>query len=318
MNLSDDYFLYLEENSKFINKIRLIECDKEKLIIRRITENFKGFRLPNLNSLRIIGRNVDIHYYLKILFSCDNICSLIKILDISDTELTDNGLLRLKKNIDKIKNIRIINISNTLLTSKSMKYIEFFKNKNINLLIDIEKLIPNKKYHRIFLGGSTISGKTSYRNCCSCGYFYQTLSTTIGFNFEYINPSFNDNLKIQLYDMLRWNGRFDSLIPNYLKSADGVLLLFDISSRKDFEGLNHCLGLITDYFELDDFPVLLIANKIDLERVISTEEIEKFQKDNELIGFFEVSCKKMINVKESFDFLVDYIIKKEKEDYNRK
>ncbi len=74
--------------------------------------------------------------------------------------------------------------------------------------------------------------------------------------------------------------------------------------------------MITKYFELEDFPVLLIANKIDLKRVIEKEEIEKFQKDNKLIGYFEISCKTGINIIESFEFIVDYIIKKQKKDYN--
>ena len=116
--------------------------------------------------------------------------------------------------------------------------------------------------------------------------------------------------------MGRWNGRFDSMIKYNLRYNDGVLLLFDISSRDDFNGLNYCLSLITDYLELEDFPVLLIANKIDLERVIEEKEIEKFQKDNKLIGYFEISCKRCFNVIESFDFMIDYIIKKQKEDYN--
>ena len=68
--------------------------------------------------------------------------------------------------------------------------------------------------------------------------------------------------------------------------------------------------------ELEDFPVLLIANKIDLVRAKEKEEIEKFQKDNELIGYFETSCMTGINVIESFDFMADYIIKKYKKDYN--
>jgi len=54
---------------------------------------------------------------------------------------------------------------------------------------------------------------------------------------------------------------FDSTIKYHLRYNDGVLLLFDISSRDDFNGLNYCLSLITDYLELEDFPVLLIAKK---------------------------------------------------------
>ena len=163
----------------------------------------------------------------------------------------------------------------------------------------------------ILLGGSTISGKTSYFCYCSEKIFSERFLTTISPEYTILSPSFNNNIKVKLIDTCRWNERYAFMISLYLKNADGVLLLFDITSRDDFEGLNNYLKLITKDFKLEDFPVLLIANKIDLKREIEKEEIEKFQKDNKLIGNFEVSCKEGINVIESFDFLVDYLIKKE-------
>ena len=227
-------------------------------------------------------------------------------------------MLRLKNNLSKIKNIQTINLENTLLTLKSKKYFEYFQNLKIQILLDQSKLIiPNKTKYTIVLGGSRISGKNSYYYYCSNKTFSETSLTTIGIDDKTLSPSFNNNIKVKLIDTARWNERFNHSIRLYLQYADGVLLLFDITSRDDFEDLDYCLGLITDYYELEDFPVLLIANKIDLERKIEKEEIEKFEKDNKLIGHFEVSCKKGINVIESFDFLIDYIIKKEKEDYNK-
>ena len=119
-----------------------------------------------------------------------------------------------------------------------------------------------------------------------------------------------------LYDTTRWNGQYDSLIPVFLAKADGVLLLFDSSTKTDFDGLKDCLNIITNFYELEDFPVLLIANKIDLGKIVENEEIEKFQKENQLIGYFEVSCKTGYNVIESFDFFMEYIIQKENEQRN--
>ena len=116
--------------------------------------------------------------------------------------------------------------------------------------------------------------------------------------------------------MPRWNGGVDCLIHPFICRADGILLLFDVSSREDFDNLGYCMSMITNYLEVEDFPVLLIANKIDLERAVLKEEIEKFKNDNGLIGYFGISWLKGINVKESFDFLMDYIIKKEKQDSN--
>ena len=72
------------------------------------------------------------------------------------------------------------------------------------------------------------------------------------------------------------------------------------------------LEKITDYYELEEFPVLLIGNKSDLEKDIQKEEIDKFLDKNEFIGYFEVSCKNNYNIQDSMNFIFDYIYEREK------
>ena len=107
MNLSDNCLLILEKlYFNFTEQIKIIECDKEKIILTKISENFKDFKLPNLTSLKFIKErdlNFYIHYYLKVLFSLDNICPSLINLDLSNTDLKDNGILRINKNISKMK-----------------------------------------------------------------------------------------------------------------------------------------------------------------------------------------------------------------------
>ena len=226
-------------------------------------------------------------------------------------------MFRINKNLIKIKNIETINLENTSLTLKSKKYIEHFKEKKIKVLIDLEKLIrPKNDDYKIILGGSTISGKTCYSIYCERGEFESSIGSNVSIEFFRANPSFNSDIDVSLCDMPRWNGGVDCLIHTFICRADGILLLFDVSSREDFDNLGYCMSMITNYLEVEDFPVLLIANKIDLERAVLKEEIEKFKNDNGLIGYFGISWLKGINVKESFDFLMDYIIKKEKQDSN--
>ena len=52
------------------------------------------------------------------------------------------------------------------------------------------------------------------------------------------------------------------------------------------------LDLITEFHELENFPVLLIGNKSDLDINVDKNEIEKFLVKENFIGYFEVSCKK--------------------------
>ena len=107
-------------------------------------------------------------------------------------------------------------------------------------------------------------------------------------------------------------GIFDSIIKGYLINSDGIILLFDISSEEDFKELPYFLEMISVFYELEEFPVLLIANKIDLERKINKEEIQEFLGKYKFIGFLEVSSKTLQNVDESANFMINYIYHKEK------
>jgi len=133
----DNYFLPLQSNN-FVNYMKNFVCDKSKLTIRSINTNFNNFNLPNLISLKIEDNTINIHLNLKILFQLDKICPKIKILDLSNSSLNDNGMLRLRKKISVLKNIESINIENYNITDYSKKYIEQIEKQNI-------KIIWNKK-----------------------------------------------------------------------------------------------------------------------------------------------------------------------------
>ena len=117
--------------------------------------------------------------------------------------------------------------------------------------------------YKILLFGSTISGKTSYCNYCEYKSSIPT-NVTIGIDKVTLHPSYDQNISVILYDVGYYILRRD-MYKKKLKNSDGVLLLFDITSRKDFEELNYYLDKIKEGFFLDNFPVLLIANKIEEE-----------------------------------------------------
>ena len=308
--LSDDYFLSLKSNS-FINSLNILKCDKKKLKLEYVNSNYNKFSLPNLTCLKIISDNTFVHKYLKYLFPLDNICSKITDLDLSNTGITDNGMLRLVKNIFVFKKIKHLNLENTQLTTESQKYIDQLNKLNIKITFNNLKTNYQKEY-TICLGGSTISGKTTYINTYRNKSFFESYSTTIGFDIFNLQTPKPIDKEVFIFDTACWGGRYDRLNQNYLINADGVLLLFDLSSKDDFDGLPHCLDMITDFYELEDFPVLLIGNKSDLKKEVNEEEIKQFQINGNFIGYFEISCKNLRNVNESLDFLINYLYEKEK------
>ena len=311
--LSDDYFLSLQSHD-FNYSISHISCDKTKLTLKRVSMSFNYFHLPNLTTLKIVDNTINIHLILKELFQLDKICSKIEILDLSNSGLNDNGMLRLAKNISFFKNIESIILENSKITDYSKKYFEQLEKQNIKIALNMNKLKPKtqKLCYRIVLGGSTISGKTTYINTFIQKSFYDMTISTIGsdkYDFRY--PKYEDK-KCIVWDTARWNGRFYGTIKRYLCSAGGVILLFDLSDKNDFNELPYCVEFISDYYELEEFTVLLIGNKSDKEKNAKKEEIDKFLYKNKFIGYFEVSCKNNSNVQESMNFIFDYIYEKDK------
>ena len=284
------------------------------MILDSVRSNYNNFSLPNLTYLKITCPSIIIQKHLKELFSLDKICQRITELDLSNTGLTDNGMLRLLKNISLFKNIEQINLEGTKLTTYSGKYFEQLEKQKIKIILNINNLEPRmqKTRCRILLGGSTISGKTTYMYTYLDKSFHQPTMTTVGVErINISNPKY-ENMKFTLYDPSRWNGRFDSLVRIYIQSCDGIILLSDISDKNDFYDLPYCLGMITDYYELEDFPVLLVGNKADKDKLVNEEKIEEFFKKEKFIGYFEVSCKNNSKVTESFEFMLNYMYEREK------
>ena len=174
------------------------------------------------------------------------------------------------------------------------------------------KIKYQKKVYRLCLGGSTISGKTTYINTYMNKSFHKLTISTLGLDKFNIQAPNKINKKIIIFDTPRWERKFDTGIQKQLLKTDGVLLLFDLSNKEDFDRLSDCLNMITDYYELEDFPVLLIGNKADLGKAVTDEEIKQFQEKEHLIKYFEVSCQNLSNVDESLNFIINYLYDKEK------
>ena len=115
---------------------------------------------------------------------------------------------------------------------------------------------------------------------------------TIGIDFKtkYIKIG-DSSVKVLIWDTAGQE-KFQNIAKQYYKGANGVLLIYDISSRKSFERINFWLKELKENNRIDELFICLVGNKIDLEekRVISKEEGENYAKENN-ISFFEVSAR---------------------------
>ncbi|KEH18927.1 ras-related protein Rab-2-A [Medicago truncatula] len=133
---------------------------------------------------------------------------------------------------------------------------------------------------------------------------------TIGveFGIKFINIK-NNRIKLHIWDTAGQE-TFRSITRSYYRGAAGALLVYDITKRETFNHLATWLEEVREHGNSNTI-ITLVGNKSDLakKRVVSTEEAEKFAKENGLM-FMEVSAKSSENIEEAFVKTAESIYKK--------
>ncbi|TNV84572.1 hypothetical protein FGO68_gene16310 [Halteria grandinella] len=145
--------------------------------------------------------------------------------------------------------------------------------------------------------------------------FRQQHDLTIGVEFGARTIQINQkNIKLQIWDttlpekntcqykifLQAGQESFKSITRSYYRGAAGALLVYDITRRDTFSHLTRWLEEVRQNGN-PDMVIMLIGNKCDMDsrRQVSTEEGERFAKDNGLI-FLETSAKTAFNVEDAF------------------
>ena len=155
------------------------------------------------------------------------------------------------------------------------------------------------KFKIIFLGDQGV-GKSSILNRFAQDKFEPEYQATIGLDFHSKNATINGaNVRLLLYDTAGQE-KFKSLIPMYIRDANIIIVVYDITVKDSFKNTSHWVNETKD-LKKEDAIFVLVGNKIDLEetRQVSTKEAEDFAKENDFL-FFEVSAKNGTNVHELF------------------
>ena len=155
--------------------------------------------------------------------------------------------------------------------------------------------------------GDSMVGKTCFLNRYFKNQFSETFLSTIGIDKEIKNVKIgNDNYKLTVWDTAGQE-RFRCLPKKYYQNADGVLLLFDVTSEESFTSVSNWMKDVKDNSNKtisndsntqSDIALYLIGNKIDKEgRVITREKAEELARSLGM-KYFEVSCKINMNIPE--------------------
>ena len=159
----------------------------------------------------------------------------------------------------------------------------------------------------MILGNSEV-GKTSFIIKYTDDSFQEVYLSTIGIDYKIKTINVEDKqYQLFFYDTTGQE-RYKSLAFNTVKNADGVILMYDITNKASFKSIPEWIKNVSER-KGDDFPLILLGNKIDKEdkREISKEQGEDLA-DEYNIDFFEISNKEGININEAILTLVKKII----------
>jgi small GTP-binding protein len=164
--------------------------------------------------------------------------------------------------------------------------------------------------------GNTEVGKTAYLIRNTENKFRPSLSTVgIDMRIKKIELENGKKVNVRFYDT-SGQERYHSLSANFIKRADGIILMYDITNRDSFDTISRWWDNILEHKERD-FPVVLVGNKCDLEdeRKVTKEEGEDIAKKYN-VKFYEASNKDGTNVEESFRMLIKLALSKMTDDIN--
>jgi small GTP-binding protein len=172
--------------------------------------------------------------------------------------------------------------------------------------------------------GPPSAGKTCLFNRFCFNSFNFDTSLTIGVNFHSIDLKirFENEIKSlkETYNVLSifdFGGqeRFKALIPKFLGGANGVLLVFDLTSKISFEQLEFWYDQILENANGLNLPKLLVGSKSDLvsstaiENLVPEEKILNFIQEKNMDGFFKTSSLQNQNVLSVFKELNNLMLK---------
>jgi Ras-related protein Rab-7A len=162
----------------------------------------------------------------------------------------------------------------------------------------------------IVLGDSGV-GKTSLLVRYVDNKFSLATKSTIGADFLSKQIEVDDQaVTLQIWDTAGQE-RFQGLGTTFYRGSDGAMFVFDVSRKDTFDSLvqwKKAFLIQVGQEGNDNFPMIVIANKIDREdRAISPSMIQKFCQENS-IEYVECSAKDAINVNKAFEKVTKQVI----------
>lgn len=153
-------------------------------------------------------------------------------------------------------------------------------------------------FHLVLLGDAG-TGKTTLMTRFLTGEFirhYEANEQTKEYNIEFITER-PKNLLVKIFDTCGQH-RLDMTLP---EKADGVILFFDLTSKKSYQNLSQWYKMVHEKY--NEVPIVVLGNKCDVKDLhVRTEDIDFHRKINAM--YFNFSCKSNYNFEKPFTYFL--------------
>ncbi|XP_067849814.1 EF-hand calcium-binding domain-containing protein 4A [Heptranchias perlo] len=158
---------------------------------------------------------------------------------------------------------------------------------------------PDRIFKVVFIGNSGV-GKSSFIHRFCYDRFLTEINATIGIDFQ-VKSLVVDKTRValQLWDTAGQE-RFRSITKQYFRKADGVLVVYDITSEASFTAVRNWMTSVQE--GMDERAVIcLLGNKVDVldceTRQVSKAEGERLAEEYNAV-FYECSARSGYNIME--------------------
>lgn len=162
---------------------------------------------------------------------------------------------------------------------------------------------------KLLLIGDNSVGKTSLFLRYTDNIYKNSLISTIGIDLKFKKIVIDEKIiKLQIWDTAG-HEKFGNMTSSYYRGAHCVILMYDITSEKSFQNINHWITTVYKNAS-PSVQIVLVGNKYDLhdERCIE-EQTGKDLADQFNIHFFEASAKTGMNIEDIFVLITKEYLK---------
>jgi GTPase KRas protein len=158
----------------------------------------------------------------------------------------------------------------------------------------------------VILGGGAV-GKSALTISFVHHHFVELYDPTI--EDSYRRTLVLDN-ELCVFDILDTAGQEDYgvLRDGYIRTGEGFVIVYDVTNRASFEETEMFYRRICMVRECTNLPLVLVGNKADLPRAVSSQEGAALAASWGAV-FIEASAKTCVNVDESFHAIIRQVRK---------